>query len=196
MTAHLQDLQRSFLRHLRAERRSPSTLRLYAQAVPFLSRWLEAQGCTATLDELNRAAIREWLAVLSDTREPGTVKIRYRRLFRFCSWLVDDFELSSNPMATMSPPTLKMKPVPVVTADDLVALLKACNGKEFSDRRDEALIRLLLDVLTTSTLTRAWRSSKAKAPGSNGLCQCPHHECCDHHLDPGPRRAAESGRRF
>ena len=94
---------------------------------------------------MNRAAIREWLAVLSDTHEPGTVKIRYRGLFRFCSWLVDEAELSSNPMATMSPPTLKMKPVPVVTDDQLAALVKACTGREFADRRDEALIRLLLD---------------------------------------------------
>jgi site-specific recombinase XerD len=145
VTSHLQDLQRSFLRHLRAEGRSPNTLRLYGQAVTFFSRWLESEGRTAALDELNRAAIREWLAVLSDTHEPGTVKVRYRGLHRFCSWLVDEGEITTNPMATLSPPTLKMKPVPVVSDDELVALLKACNGREFADRRDEALIRLLLD---------------------------------------------------
>ena len=145
MTAHLQDLQRSFLRHLRAEGRSPNTLRLYGQAVTFFSRWLESQGREATLEELNRPAIREWLAVLSDTHEPGTVKVRYRGLHRFCSWLVDEGELPDNPMSTLSPPTLQMKPVPVISDDELAALLKACNGKEFNDRRDEALIRLLLD---------------------------------------------------
>jgi site-specific recombinase XerD len=145
MTAHLQDLQRSFLRHLRAEGRSPATLRLYGQAVTFFSRWLEGQGRVATLDELNRPAIREWLAVLSDTHEPGTVKVRHRGLFRFCSWLVDEGEPAENPMRTLSPPTLKMKPVPVITDDELAALMKACAGKEFNDRRDEALIRFLLD---------------------------------------------------
>jgi len=145
VTAHLQDLQRSFLRHLRAEGRSPNTLRLYGQAVTFFSRWLESGGREATLDELNRAAIREWLAVLSDTHEPGTVKIRYRGLFRFCVWLVDEDELLSNPMVTLSPPTLEMKPVPIINDTDLTALLRACAGKEFNDRRDEALLRLLLD---------------------------------------------------
>jgi integrase len=85
------------------------------------------------------------LAVLSDTHEPGTVKIRYRGLHRFCSWLVEEGELPANPMATLSPPTLKMKPVPVISDDELATLLKACNGREFADRRDEALIRLLLD---------------------------------------------------
>ena len=62
-----------------------------------------------------------------------------------------------------------MKPVPVVDDDQLAALLKACAGKEFRDRRDEAMIRLLLDCgvrvceacglrSTSSTSTRAWRS--------------------------------------
>jgi site-specific recombinase XerD len=145
MDARLQDLQQSFLRELNAEQRSPNTLRLYGQSVRFFSRWLETQGREATLSELNRAAIREWLAVLSETHEAGTVKIRYRGLFRFCSWLVNEEELTANPMAKLSPPTLKMKPVPVISDDELIALLKACNGREFADRRDEALIRLLLD---------------------------------------------------
>jgi len=65
VTARLQDLQQSFLHDLRAENRSPNTLRLYDQAVTFFSRWLESGGRTATLDGLNRAAIREWLVVLS-----------------------------------------------------------------------------------------------------------------------------------
>jgi site-specific recombinase XerD len=83
--------------------------------------------------------------VLGDDHEPGTVKVRYRGLYRFCAWLVDEGERPSNPMAKMSPPTLGMKPVPIINDDDLTALLKACSGKEFNDRRDEALIRLLLD---------------------------------------------------
>jgi site-specific recombinase XerD len=145
VTSHLQDLQRSFLRELSAEKRSPNTLRLYGQSVRFFSHWLESQGREASLEELNRPAIREWLAVLSETHEPGTVKIRYRGLFRFCRWLVEEEEITTNPMAKLSPPTLKAKPVPVISDTELIALLKACNGKGFADRRDEALIRLLLD---------------------------------------------------
>ena len=145
MSARLQDLQQSFLRELAAEKRSPSTRRLYGQAIRFFSQWLESQGREATLDELNRAAIREWLATLSEDHEPGTVKMRYRGLFRFCVWLVNEEEITSNPMAKLSPPTLRMKPVPIISDDDLTALLKACAGKDFNDRRDEALIRLMLD---------------------------------------------------
>jgi site-specific recombinase XerD len=142
---HLHDLERSFLRHLRAEGRSPATLRLYGQAVTYFARWLQDTGRPATLDEVTRPAIREWLATLSEDHEPGTVKVRYRGLHRFCSWLLDEDELDANPMSTLSPPEMKMKPVPVLSDTELAALLKACAGKEFNDRRDEALVRVLLD---------------------------------------------------
>jgi hypothetical protein len=65
-------------------------LGLYGQALTFFSRWLESQGRKAALDQVNRAAIREWLAGLSEDHEPGTVKVRYRGLYRFCGWLLDE----------------------------------------------------------------------------------------------------------
>lgn len=145
MNGRLEDLHRSFGRHLRAEGKSDRTIAIYGQAIRFFSAWLEAQGRPATLEELTRPAIREWLAQLSDINEPTTVKTRYRGLFRFCGWLVEEDELDSNPMKTLSPPEPAPKPVPVLSDDQLVALLKACAGKEFADRRDEAMIRLLLD---------------------------------------------------
>jgi len=116
---------------------------IYGQAIKFFSRWLEAQDRTATLDELNRPAIREWLAQLADVNEPSTVKTRDRGLFRFCGWLVDEIE--THPMKTLSPPQPRSKPVPVITDEELAALMKVCAGKDFRDRRDEAIIRLLLD---------------------------------------------------
>lgn len=145
MTGRLEDLHRSFARHLRAEGKSERTIVIYGQSVRFFSAWLETQGRPAVLDELTRSAVREWLAQLADTNEPTTVKTRYRGLFRFCGWLVDEEELEANPMKTLSPPEPTSKPVPVLSDDQLAALLKACAGKGLADRRDEAMIRLLLD---------------------------------------------------
>ncbi len=76
MPAQLQDLHRSFACHLRAEGCSDRTVTIYGQAVTFFCRWLEAQGRQPKLDELNRAAIREWLAQLADINELSTVKTR------------------------------------------------------------------------------------------------------------------------
>jgi site-specific recombinase XerD len=145
MGSRLEDLLKSFLRHLRAEGRSPATLRLYGQSVRFFSRWLAEHGRPATVEELNRAAIREWLAELSERLEPGTVKTRYRGLYRFCVWAVDEQEIEANPMAKLAAPALAIKPVPILSDADLARLLKACAGRDFTDRRDEAMIRVLLD---------------------------------------------------
>jgi len=144
-TARLDDLHRSFARHLRAEGKSERTAAIYGQAITFFSRWLEGQGRSAALDELSRPAIREWLAQLAGINEPSTVRTRYRGLFRFCGWLVEEGELDENPMKTLSPPEASAKPVPVLSDEELTALMKACAGKDFNDRRDEAMIRMLLD---------------------------------------------------
>ena len=146
MSARLEDLHASFNRELRAEGRSPATLRLYGQSIQFFSRWLTDRGRPATLDELTRSAIREWLAELADTREPNTVRTRYRGLRRFCRWLIDEEELARDPMDKLKPPDPGAKPVPVLSDADLGALVKACRGKGFNERRDEAMLRILLDT--------------------------------------------------
>lgn len=51
-----------------------------------------------------------------------------------------------NPMATLAVPQVPDKPVPLLSDDDLTALLRACAGTRWYDRRDEAVIRFLLDT--------------------------------------------------
>ena len=49
-------------------------------------------------------------------------------------------------MANMSPPKIPEDPPDVLTDDQLRALLKACEGKDFEDLRDAALLRVLIDT--------------------------------------------------
>lgn len=146
MSANLTDLGKSFARHLRAEGKAPRTIKLYGMSVQMFADWLTARGTAPTLDAFTRDNIREWLADLSEDRAAGTVRTRYRGLFRFAGWLVDEEEIDSHPMRALSPPEAKASPVPVLTDGELTALLKACKGKAFTDRRDEAMIRVLLDT--------------------------------------------------
>ncbi|MBA2559909.1 MAG: tyrosine-type recombinase/integrase [Propionibacteriales bacterium] len=145
MAERLEDLAASFSRHLRAEGRSERTVVIYGQAIRFFSQWLVDKGRPATLDELSRSAIRGWLADLSDRNEASTVATRHRSLHRFCLWLVAEEEIDRDPMAGVQLPRATEKPVPVLTDVDLAALLKVCSGKTDIDRRDEAIIRVLLD---------------------------------------------------
>jgi site-specific recombinase XerD len=49
-------------------------------------------------------------------------------------------------MAGLHAPNFKEKPVPVLSDSQLKALVAACAGKTFEDRRDEAIIRLFFDA--------------------------------------------------
>jgi integrase len=46
----------------------------------------------------------------------------------------------------MNPPQIPDEPPPVLTDDELRRLLKACEGRDFADRRDAAILRLFLDT--------------------------------------------------
>jgi integrase/recombinase XerC len=61
-------------------------------------------------------------------------------------WLEDEDEVTVNPMAKLRPPIVPEPSVPVVPEDGLRRLLATCAGESFEDRRDTALILLLVDV--------------------------------------------------
>jgi integrase len=49
-------------------------------------------------------------------------------------------------MDRVKAPKVIEQPVPVLSTDELRRLIAACNGKGFTERRDEAMIRLFLDT--------------------------------------------------
>jgi site-specific recombinase XerD len=148
----LEDLLASFRRHLRAAAKAP----LYSQSVRYFSRWLTDHGREPVLDELTRHAVSAWLAELAETAEPSTVGTRLRGMRRFCRWLVTEGELEVAPTDGIEIPAPPEKPVPILTDDEIAALLKACavpRGRPgvfdrtvFLGRRDEVVLRLLLDT--------------------------------------------------
>jgi site-specific recombinase XerD len=151
---HLADLAASFRRDLRAEGKSERTALVYGQAITGFIRWLTAKGRPADLDQLTRGAIREFMADQADHVAPNTAVTRWKGLNRFCGWLVAEGELNTNPMAGTNPPTAPPKPVPLLSDDQLTAIIRACAGTRWYDRRDEAVIRLLLDTgIRVSELT-------------------------------------------
>lgn len=145
MAEEIADLAKSFARALRAEGKAPRTVELYGMSVRLFREWLADQGTPATLDALTRANLRDWLADLTAEKSSSTVRTRYRGMFRFCGWLAAEEEIPKNPMAGMQPPAAKVKPVPVLSDAELAALTAVCKGKDFNQRRDMAMIRLLLD---------------------------------------------------
>lgn len=147
MTTSLAVLSKSFGRDLRAEGANEATIYKYLATVRLFSDWLTAEDLPATLDSVNRHTIKDWLGALTEIgKMPNTVRLRKAGMSKFCTWLVTEGEMASNPLPSIKVPAADVVPVPVLTDDQLTALVKACTGTRFSDRRDEAMIRMLLDT--------------------------------------------------
>ena len=142
--SNLADLAKSWLVHLRAERKSPATLRIYRAGVRAYLTWCADNGQPAILDRNLVAAFTADL--LDQGAEPATAKARHLAVRRFGRWLAKEGAVIEDPLEGMRPPKLDAKVVPVLTDDQLRRLLKACEGRTLRDRRDEALVRLMLET--------------------------------------------------
>jgi hypothetical protein len=71
---------------------------------------------------------------------------RFRALQQFFKFAVEEEEIDRSPMERMQRPTVPLEPVPVLSTEDLRALLAACAGKAFEDKRDTASVRLFVDT--------------------------------------------------
>jgi integrase len=145
-SAKIRDLRDSWKRALLAENKSPSTVAVYTSAVDRLADYLEANHGAATVAEIERSHVEGFVTGLLETRAPATASNRYRALQAFFVWCIREGELERSPMETMRPPQVPETPVPVLTEDQLRALLKACEGRSFEDRRDTAIVRVLIDT--------------------------------------------------
>ena len=133
-------LIRSFARDLRARNKSPRTIQSYTEACRTLAAHLDADLAEATRDDL-----RGFFADQVARHRPATAAIRFRSLQQFYKWAHAEGITDPNPMAGLKPPSVPEHPVPVLSIDDVTRLLKACSGKDFTDRRDQAMLRLFLE---------------------------------------------------
>lgn len=129
---------------LRAERKSPATVKSYTDAVRAFLAWCADAGVAPALD---KGTVNAFTAALLDAgREAATVRSRQLGLRRFVAWLVEEGELSADPLLGLKAPKLDAKVIEPLTDDQIRALLKACSGTDLRDRRDEALVRFMVET--------------------------------------------------
>jgi site-specific recombinase XerD len=142
---HISTLARSFRRSLLSENKAPRTVETYCDAVRLLAEHLERTGMPASVAAIRREHVESFVADLLTRNKPATASNRYRALRVFFRWLAEEGEIAESPMRNMSPPAIPETPVPVLSDDAIKRLLKACEGKDFADRRDMAIVRLFID---------------------------------------------------
>lgn len=137
--------------HLRAERKAPGTIETYLKGVePYLA-WCRA----GEHPPLERDSLRLWTMELLDSgRTPATAKTRMMAVRHFARWLHEEGELEANPFLSMKAPKVDMPVVPVLSDDQLRAMLRACEPPPaerqglaaLRHRRDEAIIRVMVET--------------------------------------------------
>ena len=134
----------SFGRSLRASNLSPRTVQSYLEAVDLFTRYLVEQGMPTQLSSIRREHVEAFIESLLQRFKATTAVNRYAGLRAFFKWAVDEGEIKESPMAKMRKPKMEEHLTPVLTDDQVKAILAACKGDDFAARRDTAIVRLLL----------------------------------------------------
>jgi site-specific recombinase XerD len=146
VSTKLPDLADSWDLHLEAEGHSLNTRDTYREALRQYIAFADERGLTLVAKDVEAEHIKAWLAGLNATKAPATVNNRHRSLRRFWDWLVAEGEITKNPMANIAAPVIPEQPVDVVDDDTLRKILKTCEGSGLTERRDMAMIRMLIDT--------------------------------------------------
>ena len=137
---------RSFARSLRAGNKAPNTIKAYLDAVGRFDAFLEARGMPRSVASIRREHVEAFIEDQLRRLKPASAANRYRSLQQFFRWLVDEGELAASPMARMRPPTIPEEPPEVLRGDQLRKLLAATAGQAFDERRDRAILLILVDT--------------------------------------------------
>ena len=135
---------------LRAERKSPQTLKSYGEGVRQYLAWCTEHDVVPMV----RANLTTWTAHLLEAgAAASTARSRQLGVRRFAAWLVEEGELPTDPFIGIKSPKLDEQVIEPLTDAQLKALLKSCQPPKGAEpsvalrfRRDEAIIRLMFET--------------------------------------------------
>lgn len=140
---------------LRAQRKSPRTLRTYLFSANAYLDWC-ATGDRPV--EITKANVNAWIAENLDAGwSDATAVVRQAGIRRFSAWLAneDDIPVDADPLLGLKRPKVDEQVIEPISAEQVVALIEACavprnatDYQRFAARRDEASIRFLAETGT------------------------------------------------
>jgi site-specific recombinase XerD len=138
----------SFELHLRAEKKSPKTIRTYREAAQWLAAEYLVPAGLSDWSAVTARHVQEWTVTLLGRYSDCYANNQFRALQQFFKWHAteDPDEPRPNPVVGLKPPKVSDKLVPVFTEGELAAILATCKGGGFQNRRDYAVISLLKDA--------------------------------------------------
>jgi site-specific recombinase XerD len=160
----IEALAEGFMRSLRYQERSEKTIVIYAEAIRQLTvflkfRRLPLDPTVPTFGDI----LQEFFEHLQERGNKGsTVATRWRALHAFFAWMVRKGHIdagpnggrrSAGPMDRLDPPKITVTAPPVLTTDQVKAMLAECEVRRndgpmwrFTHRRDRALLLTMFDT--------------------------------------------------
>jgi len=125
--------------HLRARNLSPKTIHVTGE---YLSLFLREHDPLAT----TKRDIQLYLGDLTQRCSPSTVWTTWRHLRGFFNWLHEEGDIDVNPLDGVKKPIVPPTEVKVLTPSEVQRLLATCKGRTIDDRRDLAILTVMLDT--------------------------------------------------
>lgn len=136
----------SFALAMRVGGRSDRTIEMYVDAATWFAGWLRADTQVRRWDKVTRDELRRFFLHMDALAYERSYRNNIGRCLQaFFKWLAEEEQLP-NPFSTFTappPPKIGEKMVPVLSLQDMSRLIKdAETGRDFTSRRDAALLRL------------------------------------------------------
>lgn len=128
---------------MRIKNRSINTISNRKTNVSIMARHAAADGITDP-EQVTKTWLREYLLRQGEDRKGNGYTTLFQDLAAFWTWWADDAE-RPNPMTKIPRPATVTTSVPVLTEEQLAAVLATCSGRGFEALRNRALILLLMD---------------------------------------------------
>jgi site-specific recombinase XerD len=142
----LAELAAAFTRSLKSRRKSPATIEVCVRSILEFDRFAAAQGFPREADKVRRAHIEAFIEDQGRRLAPATASVRHTSLGIFFKWCLEEQEITKHPFGHMEGPKVPDTMPKVITDDQVAALLKAAEGPSFRQRRDRAILGIMVDT--------------------------------------------------
>lgn len=142
------ELLASWRLHMKVKNLAAATVYQYERHVAYLAAWLALpeHGGPRPLTSVTRRDIVTWLGEVVERTSGGTGAIHYRTVRQLYRWLLAEGEIAVDPFVGVAQPRTADTPPKVLSLAEVTRLIATCAGRSFEDRRDDAMIRLMVDA--------------------------------------------------
>lgn len=131
---------------LTAGKKATNTILAYTRTARMFIAHLQEHGLPCDGESVDAESVRRFLIAEETRTSVHTSAARHRHLGVWFRWMIAEGERASfSPVLRGDAPTVPKKVRRYLSSEQLGALLTACKGAGFRDRRDTAIIRIFID---------------------------------------------------